>query len=85
MRDKARYLELVLDRKVSWKSKLEAMVKKAGAELYACKRMVGPRWKLTPRVAHWIYTAIVRAIMTYGILVWWPITGKKYAIRSMEA
>ena len=83
--DKASYLGLILDRKLSWKQNLEARVKKAATALYTCKRMVGPRWGLTPRVAHWLYTAIVRPIMTYGIVVWWPITEKKYAIRSMES
>ncbi|OFC59623.1 hypothetical protein BBW68_14995 [Candidatus Erwinia dacicola] len=64
---------------------MDARVKKAATALYTCKRMVGPKWGLTPRVAYWLYTAVVRPIMTYGILVWWPVMEKKYAVKRMES
>ena len=51
----------------------QARAKKAATALYTCKMMVSPEWGLTPRTANWLYTTVVRPIMTYGILVWWPI------------
>ena len=31
---------------------------------------MGKHWGLSPRVTHWIYTAIVRPTLTYGAVVW---------------
>ena len=31
--------------------------------------MVGQRWGLNPKVTQWLYTAIVRPILTYGSVI----------------
>ena len=28
--------------------------------------------KITPRMAHWIYIAVIRPIITHAAVVWWP-------------
>jgi hypothetical protein len=33
--------------------------------------MFGKTWGLQPNVVYWIYTAVVRPIITYGATVWW--------------
>lgn len=68
---KAKYLGLTLDSKLLWKENSEERVLKANCAFYACKKMLGSKWGLTPRLAHWAYTAIVRPILSYGSLVWW--------------
>lgn len=83
--EKASYLGLVLDRKLSWKLTIEDRVKKAATALYTCKRIVGAKWGLTPKIVHWLYTAVVRPIMTYGVLVWWPTLKKKTMVKRMES
>lgn len=83
--DKACYLGLILDRKLSWKLNVEDRVRKAAIALYSCKRTVGVNWGITPRIVHWLYTAVVRPIMTYGILVWWPTLEKKTTVKRMES
>jgi ribonuclease HI len=35
-----------------------------------CRKMVGKNWGLKPKVCKWIYTSLVRPILTYAILVW---------------
>jgi ribonuclease HI len=40
--------------------------------LMAAKRSFGKTWGLKPRMVHWLYTTVVRPIITYGCLVWWP-------------
>ena len=39
--------------------------------LYTCKRAIGKRWGLKPRVVHWLYTTLVKLIIMYGVVVWW--------------
>lgn len=74
--NEARYLGIILDSKLNWRSNIEERARKASVALYACKRMVGVRWGLGPKVVHWLYTAIVRPILTYGVLVWWTAMEK---------
>lgn len=68
---KAKYLGLTLDSKLLWRENAEERVLKANCAFYACKKMLGSKWGLTPRLAYWTYTAIVRPILSYGALVWW--------------
>ena len=28
--------------------------------------------KITPRMAHWIYIAVIRPMITHAAVVWWP-------------
>ncbi|MGR0202348.1 hypothetical protein, partial [Klebsiella pneumoniae] len=44
--------------------------KRAIKAIWICKRMVGSKWGLKPKIIYWIYTAIIRPIITYGPLVW---------------
>ncbi|XP_018578329.2 uncharacterized protein LOC108916534, partial [Anoplophora glabripennis] len=37
-----------------------------------CRRTVGKTWGMKPNVVMWIYTAIVRPMLAYGAVVWWP-------------
>lgn len=66
---KASYMGLILDKKLSWQPTLDTRVNKAAIELYTCKRMVGPKLGPTSRVTYWHYTAIVRPIMMYSIVI----------------
>lgn len=67
----AKYLGIVLDSKLSWKRNSEERMKKALNAFYICRRTFGKRWGLRPCIIHWMYTAIIRPILTYGAVVWW--------------
>lgn len=55
------------------------MGKKATIALLTCRRLLGKKWGLSPRMTLWSYKAIIRPMITYASLVWWPITKLKTA------
>lgn len=83
--DHARYLGVILDRKMNWSRNVDERIKKANNALYICKKCIGTNWGFTPRICYWIYTAIVRPILTYGCLVWWKATDKRYIKNKLMA
>ena len=37
------------------------------------KKVIGHKWGLQPYMTHWLYIAVIRPIVLYGVVVWWPI------------
>lgn len=73
----AKYLGVILDAKLSWKRNVEERMKKGVNAFYICRKMFGRKWGLQPKLIHWLYTAVVRPIITYGALVWWEAMNKR--------
>lgn len=73
-----KYLGVILDRKLLWKSKIKDRARKSLTTLYACKSMKGKRWCLYPKIVKWLYVAIVRPILFYGSIIWWISLDKTY-------
>lgn len=71
-----KYLGIILDTKLTWNEHIANRTKKATCALWACRRAFGCTWGLQPGILHWMYTAIVRPIITYGAIVWWPRSTK---------
>ncbi|XP_069356405.1 uncharacterized protein [Maniola hyperantus] len=69
-----KYLGVTLDSKLSWKRHTEDKTKKSLAILNQCKRMLGKKWGLKPKIMKWLYLSVVRCSLTYAALVWWPRT-----------
>lgn len=82
-----KYLGITLDSKLNWGSQLNAITRKACIAFWQCKRLVGKRWGLNPKTTLWLYTAVIRPIITYGSVVWWPRTRlatTKTKLRSLQ-
>ncbi|XP_077265721.1 uncharacterized protein LOC143899357 [Temnothorax americanus] len=45
--------------------------------------MFGRKWGLMPQIIHWMYTAVIRPIITYGALVWWEAMNKEVNKKSL--
>ena len=41
------------------------------------RRMLGKKWGLSPKITCWLYTAIVRPMLTYGSELWVNCIEKK--------
>lgn len=72
--DEAKYMGVVLDSKLTWKPHVEKISNKGSNLLWMCRRAVGQKWGLKPKVAHWLYVTVVRPALTYASVVWWRRT-----------
>ena len=81
--DKAKYLGIVLDRRLNWKANVCERVKKATCAMYTCNKIIGKKWGPNPKTILWLYTAVVRPILTYGCAVWWQAAQKTTNLKLM--
>ena len=72
--NEVKYLGLILDSKLTWNSHLDYVVQKATNSLWMCRSMIGNTWSPSPKMALWMYKAIVRPMISYGASVWWSKT-----------
>ncbi|XP_063634981.1 uncharacterized protein LOC134805639 [Cydia splendana] len=72
--DEVKYLGLTLDSKLNWNNHINKRIDKAGVVFWQCRRMIGRRWGLNPKITLWLYKTIIRPLLCYGALVWWPRT-----------
>ena len=56
----------------------------ATAALMQCKRAVGPMWGLSPKTCKWIYTTVVRPILSYSATVWVRTLDNKNNLKKLE-
>ena len=70
MKDSTKFLGVILDSKLTWNTHIENQCKKAKGILMQCRRAIGPLWGFTPKTMKWIYTAVVRPLLTYAATIW---------------
>ena len=74
-----KHLGVILDSKLTWKEHLTSKYNKAVALFWQCKQIVGKTWGITPRIAHWIYIAVIRPMITHPACL--AITGVYGAVK----
>jgi len=82
--NQAKYLGVILDKKLLWTDNILDRTRKAAIALFACKKAIGRKWGFSPMIVHWLYTAIVRPILLYGNIVWWPSLEKNCNLRILH-
>ena len=80
----ARFLGVTLDNKLNFNEHITNITKKATASLMQCRRAVGPTWGLTPKTCRWIYTAVIRPILSYSVSIWIRTTLNKSNATKLE-
>jgi hypothetical protein len=51
---------------VSWKKQVDNAISKAYRAFWMCRSTFGKTWGLKQKVVYWIYTVVVRPIVTYA-------------------
>ena len=72
--DNVKYLGVILDKSMSWSKHIEVKTSKACIAYWQCRRAIGRTWGLSPKTILWLYTTVIRPMLCYGALVWWPRT-----------
>jgi hypothetical protein len=75
---------VILDKKLDWKAHLKNRMRKACIAYWQCRLAVGKTWGLSPKVVAWLYTSVVRPILSYASLVWWRRVELKNAQKSLS-
>lgn len=81
----AKYLGIILDSKLNWRANILERKRKAIIALFTMKRLVYKNYGLKPKLAEWIFKGVVRPILAYGALVWWPGLEKITYHRELES
>ena len=63
-------LSITLDSKLTFNTHIDNITNKCIGTLFQCKRAIAPTWGLSPKVCHWIHTAIIRPTLAYCYIVW---------------
>lgn len=79
-----KYLGVVLDPALNWRRHIEAKINKACAAFWQCRRAVGRSWGLSPRISLWLYTAVIRPMLCYAAIVWWPRVRQRTTASRLE-
>jgi ribonuclease HI len=81
---KEKYLGVILDDKLNWTAHCEEKINKAIKTLTLCRRAVGKTWGFTPKVMHWVYTAVVRPMLSYAAVIWIAALRKATVLKGLE-
>jgi hypothetical protein len=68
--EEVKYLGVKVDSKLLFHKHVQEKPAKATAVLVQASRLVGKTWGASPKMVRWIYTAMVRPILSYGALIW---------------
>ena len=79
-----KYLGITLDRHLSWEPHLTELYEKTTKILYSCKQITSKTWGTNPKITKWIYTQIIRPIISYGSMSWLNALNKITTLTQMQ-
>ncbi|XP_063676119.1 uncharacterized protein LOC134812566 [Bolinopsis microptera] len=80
----AKFLGVTLDSKLNFNEHIINTTKKATASLMQCRRAVGPTWGMSPKTCKWMYTAVIRPILSYCCSIWIRATQTDYNAKKLK-
>ena len=82
--DSFKYLGVTLDTKLTFQVHVDNISKRASRTMAQARRQMGKNWGLKPRICKWIYTSLVRPIITYASFAWINSTNKVTHVRKLQ-
>ena len=80
----ATLLDVTPDSKLTWIPHITRIARKATAALLQCRHIVGRAWGLNPTSMRWIYTVMIRPVITYACTSWVGGVNKKYLEKKLS-
>ena len=65
-----KYLGVTITSRLNWSKHITERLAKAAKTMNVAKAIIGQKWGLTPEKVFWVYTALVRPIVSYAAAVW---------------
>ena len=65
-----KYLGVTLTPTLNWNKHVKKKINQCNIILSQCRRIIGATWGLAPKRVKWVYTAIIRPVLSYGALIW---------------
>ena len=81
--DNFKYLGVTLDTKLLYTNHVETISKRAMMTLAQCRRQIGRNWGLKPHICKWVYTSLIRPIISYSSLTWINSTTKSTHMKKL--
>jgi ribonuclease HI len=80
----AKYLGVILDNKLSFNKHVMERTNKAKAVLIQANRLVSKTWGADPALAKWVYTSMVRPILSYACLSWCTALDRRCVVDRLQ-
>ena len=80
-----KYLGVILDKRLTWNQHLIRMKDRVRISMWNTNRLCGSTWGLKPSMTLYLYTAIVRPMITYACHVWWPKVRQRKARTDLQS
>ena len=66
----AKYLGLILDSKLTWKTHIDKVITRAKQYIFMLRQAVSKKWGPRSKFMKWIYTAIIKPRISYACINW---------------
>lgn len=64
-------------KKVLWNKQLQHITNKVTKALIIIRWALGKSWGFKQNMVHWLYTVVMRSLVTYDYIIWWSTVEKK--------
>ena len=84
--NEARYLGVILDRKLTYSAHIRARITKCKKVLMTLRRVLSNTWGPVPWLVNWTWQVVVRAAFTYACFIWGQATEFSFRapLRSLQ-